>query len=55
MATATRLASNNEGDGNSSESSGQVTATRAMAAATTVVGKDVGDCNVDEGGRRQKG
>ncbi len=50
MATATRLASDNEGDSDGNEGGGQVTAMRAMVAATTVVGKDEGGGDGDEGG-----
>ncbi len=52
---ATRVASNNEGNGNGNKSDGQATAARTMAAATTVVGEDEGNCEGDEGGRQQRG
>jgi hypothetical protein len=48
MVTVMRVASNAEGGE-------QATAMRAMLAATTVVGKDEGDGDGNEGGRRQRG
>ncbi len=42
MAMVTRVASNNESDGNGNEGGKQATTTRAMAAATIVVGKGEG-------------
>ncbi len=50
MAMATRVARDNEGDGNDNKGGGQATATRAMAAATTVVGEDEGGGDSGEGG-----
>jgi hypothetical protein len=55
MATAKRVASNNKGDGNSDEGGGQATAMRAILAVTTVVGKDEGNSDGDEGGMGQRG
>ncbi len=54
MATVSRVASNNKSDGNSDKGCRQVTATRAMAVATTVVGKDEDGGDGDEGGGRQR-
>ncbi len=48
MAMVTRVASNDEGDSNGNEGGRRATAMRAMAALTTVVGKD-------EGGGKQRG
>jgi hypothetical protein len=39
-ANATRVASNNKGNGNGDKGGKQATSTRAMVAGTTVVGKD---------------
>ncbi len=50
MATVTRVASNDEGDGNGDKSGRRATATRAMAAATTVVGEDEGGGDSNEVG-----
>ncbi len=55
MATATRVASKDEGNGNSNKGGGQETATRAMAAVMTVVGKDEGGGDRNEGGDWQRG
>ncbi len=58
---ATRVASNDDGDGNGGKSNGngnkgggQATM-RVMATATTVVGKDEGHYNGNEGGKQQRG
>jgi hypothetical protein len=40
---------NTEGNSNGDKGDGQATATRAMVATTTVVGKDEGNGNGDEG------
>ncbi len=55
MATATRVVSDNKGDGDSNKGGGQATGMRAMAAAMTVVGKDEGGGNSNEGGGQQRG
>ncbi len=57
MATATRVASKDEVDGNGNKGGGQVTATRAMvvAVAMTVVAKDDGKGDGNEGGGPQRG
>ncbi len=61
IATATRVASNDNGDGDSGKSNGDDNkgagraTTRAMAVATTVVGDDEGNCDGDEGGKQQRG
>jgi hypothetical protein len=54
---ATRVASNDKGDGDGNKGGRLATATRAMAAATTVVGKDEGNGNGNgnEGGGPQRG
>jgi hypothetical protein len=52
---ATRVVSNNKGNGNSNKGDGQATATRAMAAATIVVGEDEGGRDGNEGGGEQRG
>ncbi len=61
IATATRVVSNGNDDGdggksngNGNEGAGQAT-TRAMVVATTVAGDDEGNCNGDEGGKQQRG
>jgi hypothetical protein len=64
IVTARRVASDDDGDGDcgksngdGDEGAGQVT-TRAMAAATTVVGKegkDEGNCDGSEGGEQRRG
>jgi hypothetical protein len=54
MTTATRVASNNKGNGNGDKGCRQVTATRAMAVATAVVGKDEDGGDGDEGGGQQR-
>jgi hypothetical protein len=41
MAAATRVASNDKGDGNGDEGGRRVTAIRVMVVVTTVVGKEV--------------
>jgi hypothetical protein len=54
IAMATRVTSNDNGNSNSGKSNGDGTkgggqaATRAMAAAMTVVGDNEGNCNGDE-------
>jgi hypothetical protein len=50
MVMGTRVASKNEGNGNSNKGGGQATAMRAMVAATTVVGKDEGGGDSNECG-----
>ncbi len=63
MAMATRVASKNEdgndgsgkSNGNCNKAGRHVTAKRAMAVATTVVGNDEGDGNGVEGGGQQRG
>jgi hypothetical protein len=59
---AMRVARDNDGngdsgksDGNGNEGGGQVTATRAKAAAMTVVGNNEGDGDNNEGGRQTEG
>ncbi len=52
---ATRVAKNNEGDGNGDEGGRQVTAMRAMVAATIVVGEDEGGGNGNEHGGQCRG
>jgi hypothetical protein len=61
IATATRVASNDDGNGDGGksngdgkESAGRVT-TRAMAAAMTVVGGNEGNCNSNEDDKQQRG
>ncbi len=61
IAMATRVASDDDGNGDSgksngdgNEGAGQATM-RAMVAATTVAGEDEGNCNGDEGGERRQG
>ncbi len=50
IAMATKLASNDKGNGNDSNEGGrQATATRAMVVAKTAVGKDESNGNSDEG------
>jgi hypothetical protein len=51
MATATRVASDNKGNHDRDEGGMQLTASRAIVVATTVVGEDEGGGNSDEGGR----
>ncbi len=62
IATAMRVVSNNNSNGDGGKSNGngnkggeQVTAMRAMGVAmtVTVAGDDEGDCNANEGGRQQ--
>ncbi len=55
MATATRVASGNEGNGDDEEGGGQVTAMRVMVVAPTVVGEDEGNGDGNEGDRQQRG
>jgi hypothetical protein len=50
MAMATRVASNYKGDGNCDKGGRQATAMRALAAGTTVVGKDEGGGDGNEVG-----
>ncbi len=52
MATAARVVSNNEGNGNGNVGGRGVTATGAMAVVMTVVGKYEGSGSGDEGGRQ---
>ncbi len=54
-AKAMRMARNYKGDGHSHKGGKQATATRAMEAVTTVVGKDEGNGNSNEGGGQQGG
>ncbi len=58
MATAMRVASNDDGNGNGGKSDGdsneggrRAIATRAMAVVTTVVGDNEGNSEGNEGGR----
>ena len=55
MATAMRVASNGKGDGVGNKGGKQATATRAMAVATTVMGKDEVGGNGNEGDGQQRG
>ncbi len=62
MAMEMRVANNNKGNGNGNEGNGggneggrQATATRAVVAAKTVVGKGEGYGDGNEGGRRHRG
>ncbi len=51
MAMATRVAMDNKGNGDDKEGGGQVTATRVMVAAMTVVCKDEDNGGGYEGGK----
>ncbi len=58
IATATRVASNDDGNGNDgksdsngNEGAGRAT-TRAMVVGTTMAGDDEGNCNGNEGGKQ---
>ncbi len=55
MAVATRVVSNDKGDGNGNKGGRQATATRAMVVATTVVGKDECGGDSNEVGGQQIG
>jgi hypothetical protein len=50
MAMATRVASDDKGDGDGEEGGRRVTAMRAMTAVMAVVGKDEGGGDNNEGG-----
>ncbi len=55
MVMASRVVSNDKGDGDGNKGGKQATAMRVMVATTTVVGKDEGSGDGDEGGVQQRG
>ncbi len=55
MATATRVVSDDKGNGDGNEGGGQATVLRAMLVVTTVVGKDEGGGNGNKGGGKLRG